>query len=585
MNLKRKLSGMLIVILVLQIMLPMLTVIIENGFTITSKANEEIKSGEWTYTVNDDGSTITIIEYRGKESKIIIPSEIDKYTVTGLGNGRVVDSSQDFSVFRYGNRIDTIKLPSTLVTIGTIAFSGCCNLRQIELNEGLQTIGNKAFSECEKLESINIPSTVSNIVNYYELSSFYGCSSLKSINVAQNNQYYSSSEGILFNKDKSTLISYPTAKEETTYSIPETVKEIYGQSITNLNLTDLYISKNVVNMEGDEYFAKYTNIFSIQDCVNLKNITVDEENTKFSSKDGVLFNKDKSSLLLYPSGKQDNYYEIPDTVNSCATINNPYIETIKLNNILLDTEFLVDIKNLKNIEVDNQNANFMQQNGILFNKSGNKIVYYPAGRDEETYTIDRAVTQIEDKAFINAKLTEIILPENLIAIGSYSFYNCQNLETINLPENIIKISDYSFYNCNKLDNIIIPSNVTEIGDCSFYNCTKLSSITIPSKVIEIGTKAFYNCINMEKLIFEENSQIEQLGIEAFSNCSKLEEVNIPEGITDYDCFIGCDRLRIINLPSTVTDITGYSFNSLYTRPQIITINNENPTIFQRMGIY
>ena len=251
----------------------------------------------------------------------------------------------------------------------------------------------------------------------------------------------------------------------------------------------------------------------------------------------------------------------------------------------MDTEFLVDIKNLKNIEVDNQNANFMQQNGILFNKSGNKIVYYPAGRDEETYTIDRAVTQIEDKAFINAKLTEIILPENLIAIGSYSFYNCQNLETINLPENIIKISDYSFYNCNKLDNIIIPSNVTEIGDCSFYNCTKLSSITIPSKVIEIGAKAFYNCINMEKLIFEENSQIEQLGIEAFSNCSKLEEVNIPEGITDYDCFIGCDRLRIINLPSTVTDITGYSFNSLYTRPQIITINNENPTIFQRMGIY
>ena len=553
---KKKISIMLIVIIIMQVILPMLTVIWENKLTIKSIAAEK-KSGDWEYEINEDGETITIIEYNGTEANLIIPEKIDGYIVTELGNGRHVDSTiNSFSVFSKSYTIKTVKLPNSMKKIASMAFKGCKNLESVELNNGLETIGNQAFYECEKINIINIPRTVKEIKNNCDINSFYGCTALSNINVDTNNQYFSSIDGVLFNKEKSVLIAYPSAKENTEYTIPETVTQVFGRAINNQNLTTININKNVNQITDDLGGTKGAEELAIINCKNLKNISVDAGNNNFSSENGILYNKSKSSLLLYPSGKQDTYFAIPSTVLTCNSIDSQYIETIKLNSLIDNIEFLIGIDNLKNIQVDTTNTNYIQKNGVLLNKNSNKIVLYPMGRSDTTYTCDNNITEIGEKAFYNSKLTKIIIPTSVNKIGGYAFYNCRNLIEINLP-----------------------SNITSIGEYAFYNCSSIATVTIPNNVITIGNYAFYKCTNIEKLMFEKNSKIQILGYNCFSGCSKLEEIDIPEGITNInDCFNDCNNLRTINIPTTVSEIVSYCFDSIYTRPQIITINNENPSI-------
>lgn len=532
---KKRISIMLILIMLMQVLLPMLNVILENKTTSKSvAATDEILSENWEYVVNDDNTTITIIKYKGTDSYLDIPSQIDGYVVTGLGNGNRVDATHNtYSVFKFGYCINEIRLPDTMKKIAHSAFVGCKNLTDIELNEGLEVIGDQAFIGCKKLKDLDIPSTVQSLTNDININPFDGCSSLENIMVNENNQYFSSSEGVLFNKEKTVMISYPEAKKEKSYVIPESVVKVFGNAINNANLESLYISKNINSMKANKEYSWAQNIWAITGSPNLNNIIVDEANKLFSSESGVLYNADKSKLIFYPSGKKENYFNIPSTVNSCeTTFSNPYVEKIKINALISDVSFLMNMQNLKNIEVDEKNSNYMQKNGVLFNKGGNIIIYYPIGKDDEKYEIDNEVTEIASNAFKDSKISQVILSSNLITIGDKAFYNCINLK-----------------------NITIPRNVTEIGDAAFYNCKSIN-----------------------KLIFEENSKIRQIGYRAFGNCSNIEELNIPECTIKTDAFSGEDKLRIINIPSTVSNISSYMFNSTYTRAQIITINNENPTI-------
>ena len=352
------------------------------------------------------------------------------------------------------------------------------------------------------------------------------------------------------------MIAYPKAKKEKYYSIPENVTQVYALAIDNTNLESLYIGKNVNEINCNSKYSWARELLAICGLPNLNNIIVDESNELFSSESGVLYNKDKSKLLFFPSGKKETYFNIPSTVKKCENIfNNQYMEKIKINTFIDNVEFLMNMQNLKNIEVDESNNNYMQKNGVLFNKSGNKIVYYPMGRDEQQYEIDSEVTEISSNAFKNSKIVRVVLPSNLTII-----------------------SDNLFYNCTNLKDIIIPKSVTKIGSYAFYNCISLENVTIPKNVNEIGRYAFYNCKNISTLIFEENIEIKKIGDNAFTNCSNIEELNIPEGITGINGFSGEDKLRIINIPSTVSEIPSYSFKNIYTRAQIITVNSENPTV-------
>ena len=98
-------------------------------------------------------------------------------------------------------------------------------------------------------------------------------------------------------------------------------------------------------------------------------------------------------------------------------------------------------------------------------------------------------------------LTEVILPQNLLSVGAYAFRGCSSLPTVVLPESVLAIGDCAFYICTSLSSITIPKNVTSIGSDAFRECSSLTAITIPNSVTNIGQAAFYDCTSLSSVVW------------------------------------------------------------------------------------
>ena len=117
--------------------------------------------------------------------------------------------------------IKSIVIESGVTSIGNFAFMGCSNLTSVTIPNSVTSIGDYAFEDCSSLTSVTIPNSVTSIGS----GAFDGCSSLTSINVANDNPIYSSIDGVLFDKQQTTLIRCPGGKQGE-YIIPNSVTSI-----------------------------------------------------------------------------------------------------------------------------------------------------------------------------------------------------------------------------------------------------------------------------------------------------------------------------------------------------------------------
>jgi len=200
-------------------------------------------------------------------------------------------------------------------------------ISNVIISDGVSAIGNNAFFGCHNLTSITIPNSVTIIYNW----TFSGCDMLSEINVDANNTVYSSIDGVLFSKDEKTLIMYPRAKTGH-YDIPNSVATIGYYSIAYcISLTSVTIPNSVTTIDvgafrGCTNFTSVTipnsviriDTYAFFECDKLSEINVDASNTEYSSVDGVLFSKDKKTLILYPTGKT-GHYDIPNSVTYIQT--------------------------------------------------------------------------------------------------------------------------------------------------------------------------------------------------------------------------------------------------------------------------
>lgn len=216
----------------------------------------------------------------------------------------------------------------------------------------------------------------------------------------------------------------------------------------------------------------------------------------------------------------------------------------------IDMEAFNHCEKLKSIEVDKENQNFVDVDGVLFSKDMSLLVTYPAGKKGEKYTIPDSVTRIEEHAFAGCSLTDITIPNSVTQIGAFAFEKCKNLANITIPDSVSSIDEWAFAHCTCLTNLIIGNGVTRINGYAFGSCEKLTSITIPDSVTHIGGWSFASCTNLTNLIIGKN--VTHIDSSAFSFCKNLTSVNLPNRITHIGNFAFSDcSLTNITIPDSV----------------------------------
>ena len=335
------------------------------------------------------------------------------------------------------------------------AFYYCGSLTSITIPDGVTRIGNRAFYYCDSLTSVTIPDSVTSIGD----EAFFYCIKLNQINVAPGNANYLSESGVLFNKEKTKLIVYPTEKRDTTYNIPNGVVDVSEDIIWGSYLEKLYIPSSVKNLEYISFWR----------CNNLAYIEVDPANTKFSSDgQGALYNKDMTTLLMLPYKLQTEAFYLPDTVEEIYSNCGGDIWWSAISACYGVESFVVG----------ENNANFSSDSqGVLYNKDKTEIVKYPAGRKAETYVMPNSVTNVSKlggEALSGKYLQRIeVAPGNEFFSSDENgilFLNYGGRGIVKIPDNI----QLEFYE--------VPEDVSRFAIGSLSDFTNLKRIHIPTSM-------------------------------------------------------------------------------------------------------
>ena len=236
------------------------------------------------------------------------------YQCTGLKSITMPDSLKAIgeSAFRGCTSLDQVVIPPYVTSISTSAFADCSALETIVLPEDLTGISGYMFHNCAALTGLDVPARVTRIDN----TAFLGCDALRSIRVdAENTNYSSDENGLLYNKDQTTLLRFPAGCPLLDFSVSETVRRIesyacYGcKVLKNLTIPDntvicsyafnacTALENLVISKEFYEHSpGRLGQVFN--GCTALSSITVSPENTMYYSVDNCVIDRDRQTLVL-----------------------------------------------------------------------------------------------------------------------------------------------------------------------------------------------------------------------------------------------------------------------------------------------
>jgi len=319
-----------------------------------------VLNAQYTFTTNTDGTLN--ISASSAYGAVTIPDTYNNLPITSIG----------YNAFHLSG-LSSVTMGTNITSIGIDAFSSSSGLKSVTFGPRTISIGNAAFMSCSTLKNVVIPDSVTN----FGVDVFMFDSQLNNVTLGN---------GI------------PSLPDYTFNSCTSLTNVIIGRSVAAF---------------GNAVFTQ---------CP-LQAITVDPQNQFYCSVDGVFFNKQQTTLILYPLGKRGSGYTIPDSVTTIG----------------MDAFY----------------------NCASFT----------------SITIPNHVTDIQTSAFSACSgLTNVTIGSSVANIETSAFQGCSGLTSVTLPDSVTSIGQYAFYNCTGLTNVTIGRGCNTITGGAFLSCTALLGV-------------------------------------------------------------------------------------------------------------
>lgn len=440
----------------------------------------------FVYILVDDGSA-EIVGYTGKALKLVIPEKLDGHRVTAIGERAFA-----------GTKITEVTVAKSIKRIDISAFEFCRAMTTARLPEGLEFMNSGVFRYCEKLTTVNLPDTLKLIDDRV----FESCSALSKVKLSSKHPLLELVDGVLFTRDTRRLLWYPVPRKEQAYSIPEGTLSIGSMAFSITQVTAVTIPDSVeqiapyafnhcTRLKSINIPAKVTELRAVfTGCQNLTDILVSPNNPVFYDLDGVLFQREEQKLALYPAGRKDEHYEIPEG-------------TLIIGAESISSRALTEI------------------------------------------VIPASVKTIEFSAFYGTRLTSVVIPEGVEVLGPSAFQHCHQLTEVRLPRSLVKVNSNPFLFCDRLSTVMVDEDHPALAIMNgalvclenmrlvwYPETGEEVDYTIPPGVRAIDAYAFRDCGYLTGITLPEG--LESIDAYVFTGCTNLNRIVLPASLTEID---------------------------------------------------